>query len=463
MAKKPTPIWVQRISKHLPWMIAGGVFITLYIGGLFAQSMNQITGEADFSFGPITCLLANFRYGPYGLIIMLMLYGCIGGWALLRYKDKHSRDTISDTRGFQIDKSGTYGTSQLLSMEEAREYVEVEPLEKTSGFILGKFTSEGHEDAIDKIVSVPPDGKRFAYDALGRPVMESRPDGERVQKRERLSFNGNRHVMVLGPSGSGKSWCYSRPNIFQSILHGESVVVTDPKGELYADTSEYARDHGYIVRILNLAWPNGSDALDFLSEVRGDQIGIEAQDFANIVIENTENPNSKGDAAYTNGEKNLLQALVLFVLTAPNCPYPRTLGGVYQLLCEPLDSIDMRFSMLPAGNPALAPWSIFKDGSDAFKGNLRTGLGNRLTVMNDEIIKNITGNKEIDLVLPGQTKCIYYVIMSDMNNTFRFISSLFFTYLFNRLVEYSRKQPDLRLPVPVNVIMDEFIASATRS
>ncbi len=467
---QPTPLWVQTLRKRMPWIVGIGVFITLYLGGLIAQGTGTLTGNTEFSFGILHAVIANFKYGFFGAAVVCLLYCSLLWWIILKWKDKNRRETMTDDRGFEIEGSGTYGTAGLLNMDEARDYVEVEPLKKTSGFILGKFITDDDETGTSKIVSVPPDGKRFVYSATGKAVMETKPDGTKKQKREKLPFNGNRHVMVIGPSGSGKSYCYSRPNIFQSILHGESVIVTDPKGELYSDTSKYAEKHGYIVKILNLAWPNGSDAVDFLGEVRGDQIGIEAQTFANIVIANTENPNGGGDAAYSNGEKNLLTALVLFILTAPpqlqqkssgDGTYPKTFGGVYQLLCESLEVLEEKFDHLAAWdpkNPALGPWSIFKDGSESFRGNLRTGLGNRLTVLNDDVIQNMTGNKDIDFELPGQAKCIYYVIMDDMKDTFKFLSSLFFTYLINRLVEYSRKQPGLRLPVPVNMLMDEFIA-----
>jgi len=40
----------------------------------------------------------------------------------------------------------------------------------------------------------------------------------------------NRHVLVVGTPGSGKSRGYVRPNIFAAVRSGESVLVTDPKG-----------------------------------------------------------------------------------------------------------------------------------------------------------------------------------------------------------------------------------------
>lgn len=459
--KKPTPLWVIKVRKYLPWIIGVGLLIAFYFGGIIAQSTGAIMGfeSSKIHFGPIHCLLANFKYGFHGFFLVLALYGALAFYIIRLYKDKTARELSSDERGFETDASGTYGTAQLMNYEDCRNYVEIEPLEKTKGMIVGKFCTLNEDTGSpQKVVSIPPDGKRYVYDKLGKPVME-RKDGQLVQKREKLVFNGNRHVMVIGPSGAGKSFCFSMPNIFNSINNGESLIITDPKGELYNSTSEYAKDHGYVVKVLNFANPQVSDSWDVLGEISGEQISIKAQEFTNIIIENTEDEGTSSE--FKKPEANLLTALVLYMITTPNPPYPRTIGGVYKLLCEPLKELDLRFEaleLIQPGNPALANWSTFKDGSEAYRGNVRSGLGNRLQTMNDEVIQLVTGTPDVDLTLPGKTKCAYYVVISDMNNTFKFLSSLFFTYLFNKLVDYSRRQPSEKLHVPVNVIMDEFIA-----
>ena len=45
--------------------------------------------------------------------------------------------------------------------------------------------------------------------------------------------NANKNLLVLGGSGSGKSSCYSAPLIMQAMKRDESIVVLDPKGELF--------------------------------------------------------------------------------------------------------------------------------------------------------------------------------------------------------------------------------------
>lgn len=455
---------LKRDWKQLLTIAAIGLFITLWLGGIIAQfsPLAGLAGEAEpIRFNPISCIIANFTRGFYGTFCLILIYAALGIWLWMRKKDQERIDTENDERGFKLEGSGVYGTAALLKPEQARDFCEVEPLNRTTGLILGRFVTEENPNSKDQIVSIPPDGKRFKYDALGHIAVKTDPEtGKRIPVRERLKTNGNRHMTVMGASGAGKSYSFARPAILQSILQGESIIITDPKGELYSDTSEFAKEHGYTVKILNLAYPPGSDSWDALAELKGAaQVGIEAQNICSIIIANTADPNGKSDEAYEKGELNLLTAIVLYVLTAPTYTGKKTLGAVYDIIAKVSEEdLFAMFEALPEKHVAQSAWGIYAKGSENWRGNIRSGLGVRLGVLQDEVIKEVTGVPDIDLTLPGKSKCAYYVIMSDMNSTFTFISSLFFTCLFNKLVEYSRRLPSQKLPVSVNVIMDEFIA-----
>ena len=62
----------------------------------------------------------------------------------------------------------------------------------------------------------------------------------------------NKNILVIGGSGAGKSACYIKPNILQML---GSYVITDPKGELYRDTSGFLKANGYEVKVFNLVNP----------------------------------------------------------------------------------------------------------------------------------------------------------------------------------------------------------------
>jgi type IV secretion system protein VirD4 len=78
---------------------------------------------------------------------------------------------------------------------------------------------------------------------LGRYFDPAKPGEGRA-----LDYDGERHLLLFGPNGSGKGTRLLVPNLLR--LRDRSLIVIDPKGELTAITAEYRRTLGEVV-ILN--------------------------------------------------------------------------------------------------------------------------------------------------------------------------------------------------------------------
>ena len=451
------------LKKHKTAIIIAAVvllILTLYVGGVIGQ-MRILPGENyTYTFNIVKCIIYNFTVTPIGTILVMFFYALLGWWLYKRYKDRNAYDTEKDERGFDIEHSGTYGTDRLIDSSETRDFCEIDKLERVNGMIIGKISSPDGNKKNDVVVSVPVDGCRYKYDSNGNLAIKKDENGNLVPVRERLpKIIGNRHIIVCGPSGSGKSFCFARPAIFQSIKAGESYLVTDPKGELFQDTSRYAQEHGYVVKIFNLLNTAVSDSWNILAEIMDeDDIVIAAQQMTNIIIVNTQEGMEGAQPIFVDGPKNLLTAAILCVLQSPSWVGERTLAGVYDLLTYDDDTIGAFMDGLPANHPGKKHWANYLSASPNLRGNIKTGMSTRLQIMSSDVIRAITSITDIDLLLPGKAKCAYYIIMDDMNSTYKVLSSLFFSCLFNRLVKYSRTLIGGKLPVSVNIIMDEFIA-----
>lgn len=181
-----------------------------------------------------------------------------------------------------------------------------------------------------------------------------------------------------------------------------------------------------------------------------------AQTFCDVVIKNTSGP--KADHFWDNAEMSLLKALCLYVVTSEMQPEEKNIGTVYELLTNNDDNtLTEMFDNLPLGHSALPSWNIYKKAGDNVRGNIIIGLGSRLQVFQADVIKRITQYDEIDIELPAKKKCAYFVIMSDQDSTLNFLSSLFFSFLFIRLVRYADVHGvGGKCDVPVNFILDEF-------
>ena len=369
-----------------------------------------------------TCLASVFHppYGVYGVLI------CIGLLAILLlmvmrmgYSDTGEYDT---DRNFIYSAKGTYGTSGWMSRKEMAGVLDLVPdLRKHKGVVLGMLDN--------KAVCIP----------------------------ENPHINGN--LAVYGSSGSMKTRSFCMNRILQAAVRGESLIISDPKSELYEKSSEYLRDQGYCVKVFNLVNPENSDSWNCLSEVEGQD--LMAQLFVDVIIKNTIN-NGKGDHFWDSCEMNLLKALVLYV-DQSYAEQNRNIGEVYRLLTLSGESdLDSLFENLPPTHPAKAPYSLYKQASDTVRSGVIIGLGSRLQVFQSELIKKITTRDEIDLELPGQERCAYFLVTSDQDSTFDFLASLFLSFCFIKLVRYADKNCEGgKLPVPVHVLGEELTACGT--
>ena len=240
-----------------------------------------------------------------------------------------------------------------------------------------------------------------------------------------------------------------------------AVYYITEKAEFYEMYSGFLNSRGYTVKAYNLLDLFASDGWNCVMDTAQDITLV--QRAAEIIIRNTSNENERGDF-WEKAEKNLLMALLHYVqtLTYPGTdkllpPEERSLGTIYKILSTTsVQELGARFRALPPDHPALPPYGIFRQAHKQIWGNIVIGLGNRLNVFQNKLVDDITKHNEIDLTLPGREKCAYFCIISDQDSSLEFLSSMFFSLMFVKLFDYARQQDNRRLPVCVNVLMDEF-------
>lgn len=406
-------------------------FALLYGGGYIAQFIENYkiwtsaggtpgnSGSPQMpTFEVITCLKAAFSF-PYGLVgIGVCLLAAALIIILVMHMGQGESGELDRERNFVYSNKGTYGTAGFMDEKEVKDVLDLTTdLKRHSGTVLGILGG--------KYVCVP--------------------------KESRL----NKNIAVYGASGSMKTRAFCINRILQAAAAGESIIICDPKSELYEKTSEYLRRKNYTVRVFNLVSPENSDSWNCLAEIQGDE--LMAQLFSDVIIKNT--GSERGDHFWDSAEMNLLKALVLYVEQGYP-PERKNIGEVYKLLTLSSDKeLNALFDMLPTSHPAKAPFSIYRQASDTVRTGVIIGLGSRLQVFQMKKICNMTAFDEIDLELPGKQPCAYYCITSDQDSTFDFLSSLFLSFCFIKLVRFADKNcPGGRLYTPVHVLGEELTA-----
>jgi type IV secretion system protein VirD4 len=266
----------------------------------------------------------------------------------------------------------------------------------------------------------------------------------------------NSHVAVFGSTGSMKSRAYITNAILQATLMDASVIVTDSKGVLYNKCAAFLESEGYTVRVFNAVNMLNSDRFNLLGEVKTD---LDAQVLTEIIIANTVLPGGakgKSDVFWVQGEMGLIKAIALYCVTMlPE--EQRNMGSFYSMITTGLPTyLDGLFAGVRPGSPARLSYNIFLQSPATVRDGIISGLANRLQIFQNELVRAFSSTSDFDLCLPGKKKCAYFCIMPDYHSAYDYLSSLFFSFLFIRLIELADSTPEKTLPVPCLFLLDEF-------
>lgn len=271
-----TKILMLSKGEKLVLLFCFSFLISLFPAGCIAK---VFVGEWDAGVLRGFVLALTTGYG----IVTALVFACAITFVIIRFSvnntDLNATKEVDD-RGVATSMAGTYGTARWMNETEAKKVYEVGPVENVTGTILGQFTQDGEE-----VIALP------------------------------FEPTGNRNLILIGPPGSGKSFGYVRTAVFQSIVRGESVVVTDPKGEIHNDMRKLLESRGYKVKVFNLINLDLSNAWDCVQEIYDPITGnIDDQrviTFCKTVIANTGGgANSKGDPFWESSEENLFRVAV---------------------------------------------------------------------------------------------------------------------------------------------------------
>ena len=434
--------WYERNKARVPlyavlgglgWYFYGMLLNSLRLG---KESVFHMTGEKVESiwvlnpFKNFFVVLTPFGLGTTAVIILLICLLTRKG-----YKWFSGSHFTRDPRGFDILPEGTHGTSGFATKRELGEHLELGGVGEVTGMLLGRI-------------------KRHPDD----------PDRYSSYVAHRMKPGENNNILCIGAPGSYKSRGFIIPFLMgcaQRSSSGapESVIVTDPKAELFEMMAPYFREKGFYVKAVNFLDMAHSDGWNCLAGLDTNPDLVTT--VANTIIQNTSGP-KEADDFWSRAELNLLMALIHYVCNKKDergnlLPLEqRSLGDVYKILAyKSVNEINRTLAELPPEHPAKGPHGLFLKARENLWGNIIIGLGNRLAVFQNPLVDKITRNHDVDL-LPGQRPCAYFVIISAQDSAYRFLSSLFFSLTVPQLSNYARLHGG-RLPVLTSFCLEEYL------
>ncbi len=281
-------------------------------------------------------------------------------------------------------------------------------------------------------------------------------DGQDGRLSERESFQ---NVCVVARVGAGKTSRYIIPNVLDKAKRKVSLVVNDPKGEVFEATSGYMQAHGYKVIVINPEDLGQSAAFNPLLEARSD---IELEQVAEILVKAGSGGNSK-DAFWDAGAARLVSVLLKLLRRAgQDDPTYFTLGNLYSLLQAfgsdgaPLDDFVIKWAYDPLNPTDQTLWEEWKG---AITGNQTAVQGFALTALtalraftNQNLVK-LTSVSSFELAdIRREKTVLYFVIPAQHAEYYGFWTSVFFRSVFNMCMRQMPRAGEL----PIYILYDEF-------
>lgn len=155
----------------------------------------------------------------------------------------------------------------------------------------------------------------FADKSEAHKLINKKNTGLLVDEERCLNENTtDRHMLVLAPTGQGKTTNYVIPNILHTKAGEQtSFVITDPKGDIHAATSGYLNSIGFDVRIIDLTNPEQSrmfNPLQRTKDANGKISDKQIARIADIIIDCKTVGQGNSNPFFNNAAKMLLTTLI---------------------------------------------------------------------------------------------------------------------------------------------------------
>ena len=272
----------------------------------------------------------------------------------------------------------------------------------------------------------------------------------------------NMNTLIVGGSGSGKTFHYAKPNAIQA---NTSMVILDSKGEILRDTGGLLKAKGYDVRVLDLINMERSDRYNPFKYIESDN---DVQRLVTNLFKSTTPKGSQSNDPFWDTAASMLLLALIFYLKYEAPPEEQNFPMVMEMLrAGDIDeeneaegsALDDLFAILEAENPnhiALKYYKSYRSGSAKTLKSIRITLAARLEKFNLESLAMLTSSDELDLQTLGEKKVALFAIIPDNDTSFNFLVSILYTQLFQQLFFVADHKYRGSLPVHVHFLMDEF-------
>ena len=278
--------------------------------------------------------------------------------------------------------------------------------------------------------------------------------------------DGEYHTLVIGSTGSGKTQTVIKPTVKILAKAGESMIITDPKGEIYESTANMLRDKGYDVKVLNFRDPqNGSSwnplSLPYRMYKNGNQDkAIELLDdlALNILYDDT---NSNADPFWEKTSADYFSGVALGLFEDAkedeiNINSISLMTTVGEEKFGGSTYIKEYFSFKDPASAAAINASATIDAPNDTKGSILSVFRQKIKLFaSRENLSEMLGHNDIELADIGRRKTALFIVVQDEKKTYHSLVTILLKQCYETLIDVAQENGGA-LPIRTNFLLDEF-------
>lgn len=299
--------------------------------------------------------------------------------------------------------------------------------------------------------------KALKSKAAGIPLM--------IKKEKMWVDNGEYHTLVIGATGSGKTQTVILPTVKNLAKARESMIITDPKGEIYEKTSNMLRAKGYQILLLNFRDPqngNSWNPLDLpyqMYKAGNKDKAVELLD--DLAVNILHDEDAKDDPFWQNTSADYFSGLAMALFDDAkqeeiNINSISLMSTIGEEKFNGTTYIKSYFDMKDPNSTAAINASSTLMAPNETKGSILSVFKQKIKIFaSRENLSEMLSYSDIDLKSIGEKPTAVFIVIQDEKKTYHALATILIKQIYETLIATAQKAGG-RLPVRTNFLLDEF-------
>ena len=277
--------------------------------------------------------------------------------------------------------------------------------------------------------------------------------------------NGETHNLIIGSTGSGKTETIVKPMVRLLARNGESMIITDPKGEIYKQTAALLKEKGYNIVLLNFREPEHGNCWNPLEmpynyyHAGNKDKALELLD--DVAMNILKDPNSKAEPFWEDSAADYFSGLTLglFMDAKPkevNISSVNYMSALGEERFGPKTYLQDYFTSKGEDSNAYILASNTINAPTDTKGSILSTFRQKIRIFSSrDSLNEMLSQSDFDMKSIGREKTAVFMTIHDEKKTYHGLLTIFIKQCYETLIDVAQENGG-KLNYRTNFILDEF-------